>query len=226
MTRLVAGTALTGCLTALVLTVSAPSQPDEPAAPPDPMAAVADYVYCTTCHGSEGRGNQAVNGPWIAGLSPWYVTRQLNAFKAGWRGDHPDDHVGQAMYATAGMLDTPEEVAAAVAYAATLDAPPAPATLETGDAEAGEALYTAANCGECHGAQGEGLKALGGPRLAGQNDWYLLRQLRLYRDGLRGYHADDAMGQQMAAAMEDVQGDDALTDLVAYINTLSAAVPD
>lgn len=64
---------------------------------------------------------------------------------------------------------------ASIANAA--DAPPA------GDATRGAALAT--TCQGCHGAQGEGVAATGGPRIAGQTAAYLVAQLQAYADGRR-----------------------------------------
>ena len=36
--------------------------------------------YCTTCHGTDGRGNEAVEAPRLAGIEGWYLRRQLETF--------------------------------------------------------------------------------------------------------------------------------------------------
>ncbi len=90
-----------------------------------------------------------------------------------------------------------------------------------GDPVAGQALY--AVCGSCHGAQGEGNVALNSPNLSGQSSWYLTRQLRYYKQGVRGAHQDDTYGQQMAAMAAVLQDDAAIKNVVAYIETFSAA---
>ena len=50
-----------------------------------------------------------------------------------------------------------------------------------GDATKGKAAY--AVCAACHGANGMGNKALNAPRIAGQEPWYLERQLNNYKKG-------------------------------------------
>ena len=50
-----------------------------------------------------------------------------------------------------------------------------------GDATKGKAAY--AVCAACHGANGMGNKALNAPRIAGQEPWYLERQLKNYKEG-------------------------------------------
>ena len=75
-------------------------------------------------------------------------------------------------------------------------------------------------CAACHGVDGKGNEALGGPRLAGQDDWYLVRQLKNYRQGLRGYDPKDTYGAQMKPMAATLTSDQAVNDVVAYINSL------
>src|SRR5579862_7513123 len=82
-----------------------------------------NFEYCTVCHGAEGNGNPAIRAPRIAGLEPWYLKNQFNAFKAGWRGTHPDDAAGNEMRPVAEAL-SPTEVDQAVSFVATLSARP------------------------------------------------------------------------------------------------------
>ncbi|MBB4210495.1 c-type cytochrome [Rhodothalassium salexigens] len=197
----------------------------------DDSAFVADdYRYCTTCHGAGARGNPATRAPRLAGLSRWYVERQIVAFQAGWRGartsDHPgtaldDDPGGLEMASVATMLADDEAISAAAALVTGMSAPPAAPTLDGGDPVRGAALYDP--CVACHGPDGAGVREVGGPALAGQNDWYLKRQMELFRDGLRGAHDADTAGRTMAPFAAPFSDDDALADLIAYINTLSAA---
>ena len=65
-----------------------------------------------------------------------------------------------------------------------------------GNAAAGQAHY--AVCSACHGLQGEGNRELNAPRLSGQAGWYLAKQLKDYRDGVRGNRDDDVLAKQMA----------------------------
>jgi len=95
------------------------------------------------------------------------------------------------------------------------DVPAEPTIL--GDAAAGQAAY--AICVACHGARGEGNEQLGGPRLAGQSDWYLVRQLRNYQQGLRGYATADIFGKQMKPMAETLVDDKAIVDVVTYISS-------
>ena len=87
-----------------------------------------------------------------------------------------------------------------------------------GDASAGAASF--AVCEACHGAQAQGNPALHAPKLSGQSDWYLSRQLRNFRSGARGAHEKDTFGQMMAPMAATLPDDAAINNVVAYIRTL------
>jgi cytochrome c553 len=176
------------------------------------------FVYCTTCHGVELRGNIAVDAPRLNGMEGWYLKTQMLAFKNGHRGAHPQDLIGMEMQPQAEAL-TEEQIEDIVAFVTVL--PVRTHTIErtvSGDTDRGEALYT--TCSACHGAEGEGNRLLNAPALAGQSDWYLVRQLDKYRAGARGYDPADTFGQQMKAATAVLAVDEDVRDVVAYINTL------
>ena len=44
---------------------------------PEPREPYNDR-YCTTCHGTDGRGNYGIKAPRLAGMEPWYLKRQLS----------------------------------------------------------------------------------------------------------------------------------------------------
>jgi cytochrome c oxidase subunit 2 len=87
-----------------------------------------------------------------------------------------------------------------------------------GDAAAGKPLY--AVCGSCHGLQAEGNPALHAPKLSGQGDWYLKRQLKYYKQGARGTHDNDVFGKMMAPMAATLGDDAAIDNVIAYIKTL------
>ena len=60
-------------------------------------AGKAAYQTCSMCHGNDGEGNAALNAPALAGQEAWYLKRQLQKFKDGVRGTHPDDVYGMQM---------------------------------------------------------------------------------------------------------------------------------
>jgi|SRR5690606_27453599 len=90
--------------------------------------------------------------------------------------------------------------------------------LAVGDPERGKALY--ATCGACHGPNGEGMEALQAPALAGQEDWYVIRQLQNFKTGVRGSNPRDIYGMQMAPMAQILPDDQAIEDVAAYIKTL------
>lgn len=90
--------------------------------------------------------------------------------------------------------------------------------LQAGDSEAGRAQY--AVCAACHGAEGEGNPILNAPKLAGQEAWYMRRQLRYYQEGVRGAHPEDLYGQQMAPMAAVLGSPEAVENVIAYIGTL------
>jgi cytochrome c oxidase subunit 2 len=190
------------------------------AAPPgDPVAGQAAFGACVACHGPRGEGNAVLNAPRLAGQESWYITRQLQNFRDGLRGAHEKDTFGQQMVAFANLLDA-GAVANVTAYLQSLPGERGAVTV-AGDAVRGASLYT--TCAGCHGAAGEGIWTTNAPRLADMSDWYLARQIRHFKDGVRGAHDKDYYGAQMAAMARILTDDQAVDDLVAYINTLSPA---
>ncbi|HEX7081172.1 MAG TPA: c-type cytochrome [Gammaproteobacteria bacterium] len=183
----------------------------------DPAAGTATYAVCSACHGPQGEGNQQLNAPRIAGIEPWYLTRQIRHFQEGIRGADPRDIYGAQMAPMARTLASDQMLADVAAYVASL---PDPAAADTviGDPERGRELY--ATCAGCHGADGQGNWSTNAPRLAGMSDWYLLRQLENFQQGIRGSHASDLYGLQMTLLVNTLRDQQSLQDVVAYINTL------
>ncbi len=185
----------------------------------DPTVGAAQYAVCAACHGQQGEGLVAMNAPKLAGQDPWYLERELEAFKQGLRGTHEDDVYGRQMAPMANTLPDAAAIANVVAHIATLPDAPAPPTIE-GDAVRGAEI--AAVCAYCHGKDGMGNEATNAPRLAGVNDWYLARQLANFKSGVRGTHPSDYYGKQMGFMGRTLQDEEAINDVVAYINTLDA----
>jgi cytochrome c oxidase subunit 2 len=184
----------------------------------DPPVIPADkFVYCTVCHGVQLGGNAVIRAPRLSDLPPWYVERQLDAFRKGWRGTHPADTGGNEMRPMASVL-TDSDIAQAVRYVADVDSP-APVLTVDGDEQRGELLY--ASCSACHGANAQGNEALASPALTGLNDWYLLTQLENFQAGVRGSEPGDTHGLQMQAATRLLPDNQAMKDVIRYISTLA-----
>jgi len=180
-------------------------------------AGSAQYAVCAACHGQQGEGIKQMNAPKIAGQSDWYLKRQILSYKNGLRGAHQDDTYGQQMIGMVATLVNEAAVDNVVAHIATLPDNPTAATVE-GDVENGKAIYT--TCAYCHGADGMGLQALNAPRIAGSSDWYTARQLDNFKTGVRGAHPKDYYGYQMGLLSITLRDEQAIKDVIAYINTL------
>ena len=176
-----------------------------------------EFISCTTCHGVELKGNSSVNAPRLNGMQAWYVGNQLRAFKKGWRGAHPADLTGMEMAPQATILGE-ERIEDAAAFVAAVPQRAFGNHTVTGNPTRGKSLY--AGCVACHGAAGEGNATLNAPKLAGQSDWYLVRQLQKFKTGARGSVEADLPGAQMRASMALLKDKAAFNDVVSYVNTL------
>ena len=88
-----------------------------------PSAPRALYgAACASCHGTDGRGNPRIDAPVLAGLSAAYLARQIDGFRRGYRGRHPEDVEGLEMRP---MVEgfAAADLAAVGAWLASLPAP-------------------------------------------------------------------------------------------------------
>ena len=97
------------------------------------------------------------------------------------------------------------------------------AAQAAGDAEKGKQLF--AVCAACHGQAGEGNTVLNAPANGGQDEWYVIRQLRNFREGVRGSDPKDTFGAQMRPMAMQLADDQAVEDVAAYVATLAAPQP-
>ncbi len=200
----------------------------------DLVAGQAAYAVCSSCHGANAEGNKAMHAPRLAGMDSEYMKRQLRHFKRGVRGAHEDDTWGRTMAPMAMMLADASAINNVVSYINTLSGQPEfddnanlglAAAVErfepsaSGDPSKSEALYES-TCAQCHGQVGEGVWTVNAPALTGLEDWYLAAQIKNFRDGIRGRHADDLYGLQMGLVSNTMTDDQAIEDMVAYITTL------
>jgi cytochrome c553 len=145
---------------------------------------------CAECHGLDGAGNH-IKFPRLAGQKPDYIIKQLNDFRAGRRAND-----GGQMHKTAtevAIVDYPR-----VAKWFAGQAPPWPKPTIEGELDLARARKLAVDgdahmdsCLSCHSAAGFGAddpKVT--PRIAGQRDYYLAKELFDYRDGRRGGPGD------------------------------------
>jgi cytochrome c oxidase subunit 2 len=84
-----------------------------------------------------------------------------------------------------------------------------------GDAVNGKTSYMI--CAACHGVKGEGNQMMNGPRLAGQDVWYITSSLKRFKSGARG--KDDPIAASMIP-MAKMLTEKQIEDVAAYIATL------
>ena len=184
----------------------------------DPETGKQLYAVCGSCHGQNGEGNFALNAPALSGQSDWYLASQLDYYKKGIRGAHEDDILGQQMAAMSATLVDEAAIYDVVSHINQLPVNSMAKTID-GNVSNGRSYYV--TCGTCHGKNGEGNMGLKAPKLIGQHDWYLKRQLQNFKSGIRGSHPDDLYGFQMRLMAKILQDEQAIDDLIAYINTMT-----
>ncbi len=179
------------------------------------------FHLCQQCHGSHGQGSHLALAPSIAGLEQWYVEAQLHKFRDGSRASHFDDLAGMRMRGMARWLKSEDDLKSVAAHVAALPPARSAPSVEGGDATKGAALYGA--CSGCHGVKGEGVQAVGGSSLTHTSDWYLLTQLKNFKQGVRGSDARDVTGTAMRGMSMLLADEQAIKDVLAYISTLAPA---
>jgi cytochrome c553 len=139
-------------------------------------------AHCASCHAAKAQGSSAKAIPALAGQHMNYLVEQLAAFVEFEREDS-----GAHRFLAGGQLSQPQALADMAAYLAALPAAQPPRNsgkLDAGPVSKGAELY-AASCTACHGvdASGDGEHFI--PALNGQNQPYLLLQLRRLTHGHR-----------------------------------------
>ena len=186
-------------------------------------AATADHGamlftnYCAPCHGEAGQGKANLSAPSIAGLPQYYVTEQLHKFRNGIRGTHFDDLEGMRMRPMSLTLRTETDIEALAIFVSGLQPQRHEVTVQ-GDPAKGKNHYT--TCAACHGPDAAGMEAVGSPPLTLQQDWYLVKQIGKFRAGIRGANPQDVRGAQMLPMANTLPDEQAIADVVAYIQTL------
>ncbi len=177
------------------------------------------YVNCVACHGAEGQGMKLMNSPALSNLSEKAIIQAFNQFKVGHRGKVVGDTTGLMMAPMTQMITSDADLAAVAKHIVSLGSKPLEQTITDGNAERGKMLYM--TCQACHGAAGEGNDLMNSPALRHQHDWYLAAQLKKFKDGVRGSNPADIYGSQMRPMAMILADEQAIKDVVAYIQTLS-----
>jgi cytochrome c553 len=180
------------------------------------------YAPCAACHGTRGEGDPGVGAPAIAGQFESYIRRQLVNFRSGARGTHKMDVYGAQMRAASmAVLRDDRDAVALAKYVASLPRTTVKPAAKF-DARNGNNLYQG-KCGACHGGRAEGNESLAAPRLAGLDAVYIERQLRNFREGVRGAHPADKQGRQMAMMAPLLASKREIDDVVAHIHAAGSA---
>jgi cytochrome c553 len=145
--------------------------------------------YCSSCHGPDGRSTSSMF-PRLAGQHKEYIAAQLQNFRNDTRtAPHAQTYLDFiAMWGLVTQLDAPTTDAIGAFYAS--QAPVAGEPAASPEIAAGKKIYTEGipsenvpACISCHGARAEGNGPI--PRLAGQYQDYLTRQLEAFTSWAR-----------------------------------------
>jgi cytochrome c553 len=146
-----------------------------------PDAALGEQLFlaCAACHGSDGGGSHDGSVPTIAGQHYAVIVKQLVDFRLGKRWD-----IRMERYSSDHVLKGAKDIAAVASFISLLPQQRNPYSGELHDLDSKNQLY-AQSCAVCHGAVAEGSSKQRIPRLAGQNDQYLVRQMHYALEGRR-----------------------------------------
>jgi cytochrome c553 len=184
--RTAVGTRYLLLLTGAVVLASAGSgvRADEIDAADRARAETIAVTVCGTCHGTEGNSIQP-KFPRLAGQNANYLATQLKAFRAQTRGD-PDAIA--YMWGMASQLDDTTINALAAYYAE--QKPAAGPRADQAAITRGREIYDhgisaegVPACSSCHGTDAHGTQDF--PRLAGQHEQYVLKQLASFQSNMR-----------------------------------------
>ena len=105
-------------LSAEIAAMPAPqaSAKKDPSAEITALAAPRYNAVCSACHGSKAQGNKRLKAPALSALSEGYLLAQINKFRQGIRGAHPDDKAGAQMRRSAANIADDKEADALAQY--------------------------------------------------------------------------------------------------------------
>jgi cytochrome c553 len=94
---------------------------------------------------------------------------------------------------------------------------------EGADLARGEQLFEL--CTQCHGTNGGGNSEALAPAIAGMPSWYVEAQLKNFKNGIRGMHADDTGGLRMYPMSQWLRTEADQKAVAAYVASLPATDP-
>ena len=167
-----------------------------------------------------------IKAPSIAGRPAWYVERQLENFRHGRRGMKSQDVQGALMASIAKVL-VPEQMKAVAEVVAKMPfvAPTHSTALKDPNVEEGRFIFMD-RCAQCHRFNATGEMTFGSPPLIGLQDWYLLAQIRKFKNGWRGVDPTDPNGTKMQQSSGFIESEQAMHDVVAFILSLNPKKED
>lgn len=170
-------------------------------------AGKGDVPACTSCHGNEGLGDDAMGTPRLAGQGVNFLIKQLEDFATDKRMDttmfimnnnakglSSQDRKDVSAYAAS--LGGPDEGSDMNAVKELGTVPVGVRYLGRGLAQYGATERGIPACHSCHGFNGRGAFPVY-PKLANQKYVYLVTQLKKWRDGSRN---NDPMAQMQIVA--------------------------
>ena len=92
------------------------------------------------------------------------------------------------------------------------------------DLARGEQLFEL--CTQCHATDGGGNSEVLAPAIAGLPAWYIEAQLKNFKTGIRGLHAEDTGGLRMYPMSQWLRSDADQASVAAYVASLPAMMPD
>jgi cytochrome c553 len=170
----------------------------------------------------DGGGKAELKSPAIAALPEYYAKHQINGFRDGLRGHHPEDMQSFLMGTIVKQL-TESQLEAVVAHITKMPRTlPADIEKDTQNADAanGQMLFQE-RCMECHRYNATGEIAFGSPPLVGQQAWYIMAQIEKFKNGQRGTVKGDVNGAKMVLASNFIEDEQMLRDVTAYILSLN-----
>jgi cytochrome c553 len=166
----------------------------------------AKSLTCSACHGAAGNSRSDFM-PIIAGMSPAYFKKQIEAYAGGKR-PSPEMEPYAKMVVVLGV----DEVAR---YFGEQKMQPTSIAVDAGAVARGRAA--AAQCATCHGPDGKGNAAMQSPSLAGQPPGFLREQMLLFKQDTR--NPGDPALKAVKVLMLTIP-DETFTDLAAYYSSL------
>jgi len=164
---------------------------------------------CATCHGQNGWGDEEKRVPAIAGLPAAYILLQAAAYR--------DDLRSEArMHAEAVRGAATAEMEEAAAYIAGLETLRPVREGQPADAANGRKIVREL-CSECHGERAEGRAERGAPPLAGFQGWYLVDQVRRFKEFGRTGDSRSLDSSRMHAIAYKVIAIEDVEDVAAFL---------